>query len=114
MNTLVNIAEYTAKSNSTQSTALYLKALTFGLEHDNVPDKVVKIITTLSGLNKSTLDTVKNELIASLHLGFTRSTSESISITIVNIVRQQHWTRQFKNLLKDNDDKLSLFNKLAK
>ena len=78
INTLVNIAEYATKRNSTQSTALYLKALVLGLERDNVPDKVVKVITTLSGLNKNTSDTVKNEIIASLHLGFTRTTSESI------------------------------------
>ncbi|MCD9022635.1 KAP family P-loop NTPase fold protein [Cohnella silvisoli] len=114
IDTLVNIVDYAKKYNSTQSTALYVKTLNLSLEHDNVPDKVVKIISTLSVLDRSMRNTVKDEFITSLHSGFTQTTSESILNSIVSTVMKLRWTKPFKKLLKENEEKLKLFDELAK
>ncbi|WEK54348.1 MAG: P-loop NTPase fold protein [Candidatus Cohnella colombiensis] len=114
IDTLVNIVDYAKKYYSTQSTALYLKTLNLGLEHDNVPDKVVKIISTLSVLDRNMRNTVKDEFITSLHSGFTQTTSDSILNSIVSTVMKLRWTKPFKKLLKENEEKLKLFDELAK
>lgn len=114
IDTLVNIAEYAVKGGSTQARDLYLKALILGLERDNVPDKSIKIITALSGLNKDIRNTARDDFNKALLTGFIKTTSTSIQGEIVRIVKSCGWTRSFKKLLENNTDKLDMFNKLAK
>lgn len=114
IDTLVNIATYAVKHDSVKAAALYSKTLVLSMERDNVPEKVVKIIMSLSELSQSIIKSAKDNFITSLHLGFMCTTSESILNAIVTVVRRHKWTRRFKKLLKDNTDKLDLFDKLAK
>lgn len=110
IDTLVNIAQYASRHDSVP---LYHKTLELGLDCSNVPDKVVNIIMALSDISKSSLKPHQNEILNSLYTGFIQTTSESIQLTIITVVRKNSLTRAFKLLLKENKEKLEVFNKHA-
>ena len=114
IDTLVNIAVYASKHNLHSAKNLYLKVLELGLEYDNVKDKVVKIISVLSDIDKSLRDESKNEFNNVLHSAFIKTTSESIQSVITRITKSCGWTRVFKKMLSSNESKLEIYNKLAK
>lgn len=111
---LVNVAKCAVGHTTSNSATIFFEVLKLSINRNNVIEQNIEIIMLIPKLEKIGDETQQKEFINILYYGFLQSSSEKIQGAIIQTVKQKHWTRPFKNKLKENDDKLEIFNKLAK